>query len=70
MNVSFERKLFSSRSFFGGPSPSFDDDDDDHSHLVPIDLIAFGWMMQRPGVLTVPGAFHVQFSVSSSFESI
>ncbi len=73
MNVSFERKLFSSRSFFGGHSPSFDDDDDggdDHSPLAPIDLFAFAWMMQRPDVLGVPAAFHIQFGVSSSLESI
>jgi hypothetical protein len=70
MNVSFKRKLFSCRSLFGGHISSFDDNDDDRSILAPNDLIAFAWMMQRPGVLAIPAAFHIQIGVSSSFESI
>jgi hypothetical protein len=70
MNISFERKLFSSRSFFGGRSPSTDDDDDFFSPLAPLDLIGFAMMMQRPGVHTVPVTLHIQFGVSSPFESI
>jgi hypothetical protein len=71
MNISFEREVFLSRSFFGGHSQSFDDDDDDHqSSVAPIDLIAFAWMMQRPDGLAGPAALHIQFGVSCLFESI
>jgi len=70
MNVSFERKFFSSRSFFGGPISSFDDDDDRHATVAPTNLIAFAWMMQRPDALAGPATLHVQFGVNSSFESI
>jgi hypothetical protein len=68
MNVSFERKFFFCRSIFDQGSPSFNDDDDDdvdHSHISPINLIAFTWMMQRPDVVGVPGGLHIQFGVSS-----
>ena len=58
--------FFFSRSFFGGDGAALDDDDDDDHRqaLAPVDLIAFAWMMQRPGMGTFPAAIHIQFGVS------
>lgn len=61
-----EKLVLSSRGFFGGRAAAFDDDDDDDNQpsLAPVDLIAFAWMMQRPGVAALPTAIHIQFGVS------
>ena len=66
-NFSHREKLaLSSRGFFGGRGLAFDDDEDDDNQpsLAPVDLIAFAWMMQRPGVAAFPAAIHIQFGVS------